>query len=199
MEAVRLVKELRKPFRAIYPTPVALVTSVSPEGRPNIITLAEVGMPCIADPLVIGLAINPGRYSHGLIRETGEFVVNLPPVGLLREVDYCGTVSGRDVDKFRETGLTPEPATHVRPPLIKECPVNIECRLMRVTPLGYHDFFMGEGLAVHVDEAVLDDRGRLDFSKARPLVYNGGEYWSCGERLGRHGFTRALREHPRKK
>ncbi len=174
--------------RPLYPTPVALITSISPEGRPNIITLAEVFMPCVRDPLTIGLAINPTRYSNSLIRATGEFVVNIPRDDMVRVVDYCGTVSGRDFDKFKVTGLTPEAATKVKPPLIKECPVSIECRLKQVTPIGYHDFFIGEGLAVHVDEAVLSE-GKIDMNKAMPLVYNLGEYWTCGKSIGKHGFT----------
>ena len=144
--------------RILYPTPVALITCVSREGQPNIITLAEVFMPCIRSPLTIGLAINPSRYSNSLIRETKEFVVNVPTADMVQIVDYCGTVSGRTVNKFEVTGLTPEPATQVKSPLIKECPVSIECKLIRVMPIGYHDFFMGEALAVHVDEKVTHQR-----------------------------------------
>ena len=186
------MKRSWKLSRPLYPTPVCLVTSISPDNRPNIITLAEVYMPCIQDPLTMGLSINPKRYSNSLIRETKEFVVNIPTADLVRIVDYCGTVSGRDADKFEATKLTPEPAELVKPPSIKECPVNIECRLRQVTPIGYHDFFMEEGLAVHVDETILDGN-KIDMKKAKPLIYNLGEYWSCGEYLGKHGFSRRAR------
>jgi flavin reductase (DIM6/NTAB) family NADH-FMN oxidoreductase RutF len=183
------MKRSWKLSRPLYPTPVCLVTSISPEGKPNIITLAEVYMPCIRDPLTMGLSINPTRYSNYLIRTMKEFVVNIPTADMVKVVDYCGVVSGRNVDKFKAAGLTPEPATYVKPPLIGECPVNIECRLKQVTPIGYHDFFMGEGLAVHVDESILEDN-KIDMTKAKPLLYNLGEYWTCGNYLGTHGFSR---------
>jgi len=183
-------KVLKRPTRIVYPTPAALVTCVDREGKPNIITLAEVFHPCIANPTMIGLAIAPQRYSNRLIRETREFVVNFPTVDLVEKVDGCGCVSGRDVDKFERFGLTPMPAKHVKPPLIKECPVNVECVLKSVQPIGYHDFFMGEVVAIHVDEEVLDENGNIIPEKLRPIVFVLGEYWSLGERVGRYGFSR---------
>ena len=181
-------------FRPVYPTPAALITSVAGDGTPNIITLGEtfnlsIGLP--GHPVLVGLAIAPSRYSHELIRAAGEFAVNLPTADMVEVVDRCGTCSGRDVgDKFAHVGLTAAPATKIRAPLIAECPVNLECILIDVTPAGDHDLFRGKAVAEHVDEACLDDQGRVAIERLGPLVYVRGQYWSIGERLGSHGYTR---------
>lgn len=172
----------RRPSTLFYPCPVVLVTCVDEKGNPNIITLAWVGVAC-SDPPTISIGVRPRRHSHKLIEETGEFVVNIPTVDILRETNYCGQVSGRDHDKFAETKLTPEPAKQVKPPLIKECPVNLECTLQKIVKIGSHDLFLGQVVAVHVEQTILDEKGRLDYSKARPFVYNQGEYWSLKQRL----------------
>jgi len=178
-----MVKVERKPSELLYPCPVTLVTCVDKKGKPNIIPLAWVGVAC-SDPPIIGIAIRPQRYSFGLIQDTREFVVNIPTVDILRETDYCGEVSGRDHDKFAETKLSPEPARRVKPPLIKECPVNLECVLQQVLDLGAHHLFLGQVVAVHVDKAILDEKERIDYAKARPFVYNHDEYWSLGKMIG---------------
>ena len=180
-----------KPFRPIYPTPAGLITSVDSEGRANIITLGEVHNLSIADPVIVGIAIARQRYSNGLIRSCGEFVVNLPTTALLEKVDRCGTTSGRDVDKFATFGLTALPADLVAPPLIAECPLNLECKLLDVQEWGDHDLFVGEVLAEHADESALDAGGSLRIDRLDVLCYVHGEYWSLGRRLGTHGFTRA--------
>ena len=185
----RTQKQSRGGGVALYAVPVVLVTCVDDCGRANIITLAWVGVVC-SEPPQIGIAIRPDRYSHGLIEKSGQFVVNIPGEDLLGAADICGTVSGRDVDKFARTGLTPEPASQVAPPLIAECPVNIECVLRHKLTLGSHDLFIGEVVAVHVDRTVLTEKGRIDFAKAKPVTYNQGEYWGLGCMLERHGFTR---------
>ena len=138
----------------------------------------------------MGVAIRPATYSNGLIRRTGEFVINLTTTGLLEKVDRCGGVSGRDgYDKFSEIGLTPVKATFVRPPLIAECPVNIECRVASIQTVGDHDLFLGNVVAVHADEELLDAHGVLDFQKLDLLVYITDSYWSLGKKLGNNGFT----------
>ena len=116
--------------------------------------------------------------------------MNLPTSGMVETVDRCGNVSGRDVDKFVEFRLTPVPAEKVRPPLIAECPVNIECRVLSIQEIGDHDLFLGEVLAEHVAEEALDEQGRILVDKLDPLCYQHSEYWSCGRRLGRHGVSR---------
>ena len=179
-----------KPFRPVHPSPAALVTSVSGDGRPNIITLGEVFNVSIGGPVILGIAIAKPRYSHELISAAREYVVNLPTSSMVETVDRCGSVSGRDVDKFAEFGLTPVPAEKVRPPLIAECPLNVECRVLDIREIGDHDLFLGEAVAQHVAEDALDERGRILVERLDPLCYLHSEYWSCGERLGRHGFTR---------
>jgi flavin reductase (DIM6/NTAB) family NADH-FMN oxidoreductase RutF len=158
--------------------------------KANIITLAWVGTVC-SDPPAVGIGVRPERYSHGLIAESGEFVVNIPRADQVGVVDYCGQVSGRDVDKWAKCGLTESPANKVRTPLIAECPVALECRVTHQLTLGTHDLFIGEVLSVQADEDVLDDIGRLDSGRVGLLAYVGGYYWRLGEKLGRHGDWRS--------
>lgn len=184
-----------KPFRPIYPTPAGLITSVAPDGKANIITLGEVYNLSLRTPTIVGISIHKARYSHGLISRSGEYVVNLPTTRLMEAVDRCGTTSGRSVDKFAEFGLTPLPATVVKPPLIAECPVNLECRVIGIEEIGDHDMFKGQVVAAHVDDALLDEGGRVCPDRLDVLCFMycfnfGGEYWSLGRKLGDLGFTR---------
>ena len=174
---------LYDPFRPVYPSPASLVTSTDAAGKPNIITLGETFNLSIRNPVIVGIAIAPERYSHTLISEQREFVVNLPPASLLPQVLQVGSMSGRDRDKFAEIGLTPLAATHVKPPLIAECPVNIECKLLFVQTIGDHDLFAGEVLAHHVDSAVLAENGKLDPAKLSTVVLAGGHFFDLGEHL----------------
>ena len=174
---------LYEPFRPVYPSPASLVTSVDAAGKANIITLGETFNLSIRSPVIVGIAIAPERYSHQLIREQGEFGVNLPSASLLPQVLQVGSMSGRDCDKFAAIGLTPLPATHVKPPLIAECPVNIECRLLFVQTIGDHDLFAGEVLAHHVDPDVLGENGRFDPAKLSTVVLAGGHFFELGEHL----------------
>jgi flavin reductase (DIM6/NTAB) family NADH-FMN oxidoreductase RutF len=167
------------------------VTSVSEDGRPNIITLGEVFNISIAKPVILGIAMAKPRRSHELISRSKEYVVNLATAALVRKVDLCGTCSGREVDKFAEIGLTPVPASKVKPPLIAECPVNCECRVIGIQEIGDHDLFLGEVVAEHVDEAALDEKGRIRTGALDPLCYMNGEYWSVAGKIGWHGFSRA--------
>ena len=175
------------PFRPIYPTPAALITCVAPDGTPNIITLGEVYNLGLRSPTIVGIGIHKARYSHELISKTREYVVNLPTAKMVKVVDQCGCVSGRDTDKFSSFGLTPVPADKVKPPLIAECPMNIECRAIDIQEIGDHDLFLGEVVAKHVAEDALDADGTVIVSKLDPLCYVHGQYWSCGEFLGHHG------------
>lgn len=183
------MKVKKSPWAALFPCPVVLVTCVDSKGEPNIITLAWAGTVCSKPPM-LGLGIRPHRYSYGLIERSGEFVVNIPTKDILKETDFCGTVSGKNVDKFSQTGLTPEPAEKVEPPLIKECPVNIECLVKKKIPLGVHHLFLGEIVYVHVDQEILDAKGRIDFNRASPFVYNQGEYWSLNKKIGVYGLSK---------
>ena len=179
-----------RPMRPIYPSPAALITSVDEEGRPNIVTLGECFNVSIARPVTVGIAIRTATHSHGLIRRQGEFTVNLPTTELLEQVDGIGSVSGRDCDKFEEFGLTALPATKVAPPLIAECPLNLECRVLSEQEVGDHQLFLGEVLAEHVDADRLGDDGRPDPRKLDMLIYAASNYFAAGDWLGPHGLSR---------
>lgn len=183
------MKVKKDPFAALFPCPVVLVTCINSAGSPNIITLAWVGVVC-SNPPIIGLGIRPKRHSYQLIEDVGEFVVNIPTKEILKEVDYCGVVSGKDVDKFSETGLTAEPAKLVRPPLISECPVNIECVCKQKIHLGTHDLLLGEIVQVQVDQDILNKRGNIDFTKVALFVFNQREYWSLDQKIREVGFSK---------
>lgn len=180
-------KELWKPGNMLYPLPVVMV-SCAQGGKNNIITVAWTGTVC-TNPPMLSISVRPERFSYGMIAQTGEFVVNLTTKKLVRACDYCGVKSGRDVDKFKETGLSAQPASYVAAPLIAESPVNIECRVRDVIKLGSHDMFLAEVLGVHVDLAYLDEKGRFDLNRAEPVVYSHGEYYGLGALLGSFGYS----------
>ena len=168
------------PARPVFPSPTALITSVDAEGKPNVITLGEAFNLSIRDPVIVGIAIAPGRYSHELISAQGEFVVNLPPADLLDRVLNCGQVSGREIDKFARFDLTPLPAKEVTPPLIAECPINIECRLLDVQTIGDHDLFQGEVLAHQVAPELLGDDGRIVRERLTAVVFAQWAFFEMG-------------------
>jgi flavin reductase (DIM6/NTAB) family NADH-FMN oxidoreductase RutF len=174
-----------KPHRPVYPTPAGLITSVDADGKPNIITLGEVFNISITRPVILGIAIRKATYSHGLISQCGEYVVNLPTQAITEQVWTIGRVSGRSVDKFAETGLTPIPATMVTPPLIAECPVNIECKVIGIQEIGDHDLFLGEALTQHVDADLVDERGKIRIDSLNGFAFVLGEFWTLGEKIKR--------------
>jgi flavin reductase (DIM6/NTAB) family NADH-FMN oxidoreductase RutF len=185
-------KQEVKPQTALIPLPAVLVSCALPEEKPNLITIAWVGVAC-SEPPMISIAIRKTRYSHHIISESGEFVVNIASEDQLRAVDFCGVVSGKEVDKFKEAGLTPLRAKKVNVPLIKECPINLECSVRYTLELGSHDLFVGEVLATHMDEEVLDGAGRPDIAKLKPFVYctKAHQYWGgFSKMLGRYGFAK---------
>ena len=183
------MKIQRRPSTFLLPVPAALITVAAPKGPGNIVTLAWVGTVCSAPPM-LGIAVRPSRYSYELLRQKNEFVVNVPRADQVELVDLCGTVSGRDRDKFALTGFHPMPAANVSAPLIEECPVNLECLTRHRLSLGAHDLFIGEIVAAHFNEDVVDGRGRLDKSRLDPLAYVDGEYWSLKEKVGSYGFAK---------
>lgn len=182
-------KTLLKPANALFPVPAVLVTSRLGDGEPNIIAIAWTGVMNNNPPMVY-VAVQPSRHSHRLIKESGEYVINIPSAEMAKIVDYCGMVSGRDVNKFKETGLTPLAASKVKAPLIKECPVNLECKVRNVVSLDTHDVFIGEVVAVHADKDVLSEKGSPDFEKINPCAFCMGEYWGLKERIGSYGFSK---------
>ena len=183
-------KTVLPPHEALYPVPVVLVSCLDKaSNEPNIITIAWCGVVCSTPPL-ISISIRPTRYSHKIISESMEFVVNIPKEEQLLLADSCGMKSGIDVNKFELCGFTAVPSTKISAPMIKECPVNIECRVKEVLKLGSHDMFISEVLGVHADSDLLTDNGNIDFSRARPFVYNQGEYWGIRKAIGAYGCSR---------
>ncbi len=175
--------------RYFYPWPLVLVTSVDSDGKPNIMTVAASSI-CSSNPPTVGVAIGTMQYTLELIQQTGDFGVNLPRRDQVKQVDLCGSVSGRDANKFELAGFTVQEPTVIRSPLIAECPVSMECKVVETVHLGNHDWVIGEIVAVHCDESVLDENGRFDPSKADPIWCFWNEYWSIGEKLAEWHFSR---------
>lgn len=183
-----MAKRQFKPGNMLYPVPAVLVSAADREGNRNLLTVAWTGTVCTNPPMV-SVSIRPERYSYGMIRETGEFVINLTTEAMARATDYCGVRSGRDGDKWKAAGLTPEPAWKVAAPLVKESPVNIECKVVKVEELGSHHMFLAEVVNVHVDEAYMDQKDTFHLERAKPLAYSHGKYFGLGELLGSFGYS----------
>lgn len=173
----------------LYPLPAVMVSCGREGEKPNIITLAWVGTVC-SDPAMVSISVRPERYSYDIIRETGEFVINLTTKKLAYATDYCGVKSGRDVDKFAQLHLTPGKAQRLKTaPAILESPVNIECRVTEVKELGSHHMFLAEVLGVTVDEEYLDEKGKFELNQTGLLAYSHGEYFTLGEKCGSFGYS----------
>ena len=176
-------KQTWKAGNMLYPLPAVMVSVRGKNGEDNIITVAWAGTVCTNPPMV-SISVRPERYSYQMIKESGAFVINLTTEDLCYATDYCGVRSGRDVDKWKETGLTPEKANVVDVPVIKESPVNIECRVVKV-----EDMFIADVVAVDVDEAYMDEKDTFHLSMAKPLAYSHGRYYGMGEELGSFGYS----------
>lgn len=181
-------KVTKPPSTSLLPVPAVLVTTRDSSGRPNMLTIAWTGIMASTPPMV-SISLQPTRHSVTALKETGEYVINIPSANLVRKVDYCGIVSGKDVDKFAATGLTEAPAAYVKAPLIKECPMNLECRVKHILNLGSHEAYIAEVLAVHYNEEVLDEKGNPDVEKLAPYAFSLREYRALGERIGSFGFS----------
>jgi len=172
----------------IYPLPAVLVSCGATPEEYNMLTVAWTGTIC-SDPAMCYISVRPDRHSYDIIRRTGEFVINLTTEALARATDWCGVKSGKDVNKWREMGLTPVPATVVNAPLSEESPVSIECRVKQSLPLGTHDMFIAEVVNVVVDEQYLDEKGKFDMVRAGLMAYSHGEYFTLGKSLGHFGWS----------
>lgn len=172
----------------LYPVPAVMVTCKRKNEKANIITVAWAGTVC-SDPAMVSISVRKSRYSHEIISETKEFVVNLTTKQLAKATDYCGVKSGRDIDKFKEMNLHTQESTKIETPGILESPVNIECKVVNVLELGTHDMFIAEVVAVDVNEDLLDEKGSLHLDKADLIAYAHGQYFSLGKELGRFGFS----------
>ncbi len=181
-------KESWKPGNMLYPLPVVMVSMADRDGNKNIITIAWAGTVCTNPPMV-SISVRPERYSYPILKETGEFVINLTTRDLAYATDYCGVKSGRDVDKFKECGLTAIPGEKVKAPMIAESPVCIECKVREVIPLGSHDMFLADVVAVHADEKYMDEKHKFHLEQAEPIVYSHGAYLVCGEQIGTFGYS----------
>ena len=176
-----------KPGTLLAPAPPALVSCRTMEAH-NVLTAAWTGIVCSEPPMTY-VSIRPERYSHHMILERGEFVINLPTQAIVRATDLCGVKSGRDGDKFALAGLTAEPSALVAAPGIGECPVSLECRVREVLHLGSHDMFLSDIVAVDVDPGYVDEKGALHLEKAGLLAYAHGGYYGLGRQLGTFGFS----------
>ena len=171
----------------LAPLPAVMVT-VGDKQNANIITIAWTGVVCSVPPRVY-VSIRHDRYSYDLINANKQFVINLVSRDLLPSCDWCGILSGRDHDKFAEMKLTKAPASFVEPPLISESPINLECQVFDVLQLGSHDMFLADVVAVHADDTIVDENGKIDYALAHLVAYEHGEYYATGKHLGRFGFA----------
>ena len=177
-----------KPGTLLAPVPAVMVSCALPGQKPNIITLAWVGT-VNSEPPMCSVSVRKERFSHGIIRESGEFVINLVGEEQLKATDFCGVKSGRDVDKFAACGLHPEDGRTVAAPSIAESPIALECKVEQVLKLGSHDMFLGRVTAVLVEPKLLDEKGRLALEKADLIAYSHGMYFELGKLLGTFGFS----------
>ena len=181
-------KQSLKPGNMLYPLPVVMVSCNRKGEKPNIVTVAWTGTIC-SDPAMVSISVRPERYSHDIIEETGEFVINLVTKDLTYATDYCGVRSGRDVDKFKEMNLTPLPSKMIDAVGIEESPVNIECKVVEVKKLGSHDMFIAEVVNVTVDDRYMDENNKFNLNDSDLVAYSHGEYFTLGEKIGTFGYS----------
>lgn len=176
-----------KPGTFEYPIPAVMVTSGNSK-KANIMTVAWTGI-LNTNPALCYISVRPERYSYGLIKESGEFVINLTNEKLAFATDWCGVRSGKDYDKFKEMHLTKEEAKFIKVPLIKESPISLECKVKQIVPLGSHDMFMAEIISIDVDDKYIDEKGAFDISKCNLIAYANGGYYPLGNKIGKFGFS----------
>ena len=192
-------KQSWKPGNMLYPLPVVMVSCNRKGEKPNIVTVAWTGTIC-SDPAMVSISVRPERYSHDIIEETGEFVINLVTKDLTYATDYCGVRSGRDVDKWSEMHLTRGNAqTLIYAPIIEESPVNIECQVVKVEELGSHHMFLAKVTGVQVDDRFMQDNGKFALNKTGLLAYSHGEYFDLGKSLGTFGYSVKKKKKVKKK
>ena len=176
-----------KPGTFIYPLPAVMVSCGDME-KSNIITVAWTGI-INTDPAMVYISVRPSRYSYNIIKESGEFVINLTTKDLAYATDWCGVKTGEKFDKFKEMKLTKEKAKFVKCPMIKESPVSVECKVKEIRELGTHHMFVAEVLGINADEKYIDEKGAFDISKCDLIAYSNGNYYSLGKKIGRFGFS----------
>lgn len=181
-------KQTWKPGNMLNPVPVVMVSVADKEGNKNIITIAWAGTIC-SDPAMVSISVRKERHSYHMIEETGEFVINLTTEGLVKACDYCGVVSGRDVDKFKEMNLTPFAVENCSVPAIAESPVNLACKVVERKELGSHVMYIAEITSVTVDDAHMNENGKFLINELGLVMYSHGEYFSMGNKLGKFGYS----------
>lgn len=182
-------KQVWKPGNMLYPLPAVMVSTADKKGNDNIITIAWTGTVC-TNPAMLYISVRPERYSYHMLRESGEFAVNLTTEKLARAADWCGVRSGKDFDKWKETGLTRGKAVKLSfAPVIEESPVNLECKVCEVKELGSHHMFLAEIIAVQADEKYMKENGKFELNDSGLLAYSHGEYFSMGKNLGKFGWS----------
>lgn len=186
-----------KPGTLLAPVPPVLVSCGTLE-KPNLFTVAWTGIVC-SDPPQTYISVRKERYSYGLIKESGEFVVHLPTASLVRDIDFCGVRSGRDNDKIAATGLQLSPSFQVTPPTVDKSPLSLECRVSQIIPLGSHDLFLADIVAVGVEERLVDAKGKLHLEGCRLLGYAHGEYYELGQKLGSFGYSVRKKPAPKRR
>ena len=172
----------------LYPLPVVMVSCQRKDERPNIITVAWAGTIC-SDPVMVSISVRKERFSHRIIAETGEFVINLVTQDLVYATDYCGVKSGRDVDKFKMMNLTPVAINGVKAKAIGESPLSLACRVKEIKELGSHDMFIAEVVGVMVDDKYMRDDGKFELNDSKLVAYSHGEYFGLGKKLGKFGYS----------
>lgn len=182
-----MAKEKWKGAPLLSPVPPVLVTCGNKD-EANIITIGWTGIINTHPPMTY-ISVRPERHSYNLIKEGGEFAVNLPTKALVKAVDFCGVRSGKELDKFALCNITPEYVDGITPPLIAESPLSLACKVTQVIELGSHHMFLAEISAVHVEQKLINKDGRLDLAKANLVAYAHGEYFALGEKLGSFGFS----------
>lgn len=182
-------KQEWKPGNMLYPVPAVMVSCGREGEKPNIVTVAWTGTIC-SDPVMVSISVRPERYSYDIIKETGEFVINLTTKELVKATDWCGVKSGRDVDKFKEMELTAAKAVHLsQAPIIAESPVNLECRVTEIRELGSHHMFLAEVVGVQVSEKYMNESGKFELNSTDLVAYSHGEYFVLGEKIGKFGYS----------
>lgn len=182
------MKQIFRAGNMLYPLPAVMISCGREEEKPNIITVAWAGTIC-SSPAMVSISVRSSRYSYDILKETGEFVINLVTKDLAFAADYCGVRSGRDVDKFKEMHLTPYPSEKIKAVGIQESPVNIECKVKQIVPLGSHDMFIAEVLSVSVDDKYMRENGKFDLNASGLVAYSHGEYFELGKKIGTFGYS----------
>ncbi len=192
-----MAKQFWKGSALLAPVPAALVTCGTME-KPNVLTIGWTGIVCTRPPMTY-ISVRPERYSYNIIKESGEFVINLTSSAMVRETDFCGVRSGKDINKLEACGLHTTEASQVSAPLIEECPVSLECRVVEAKELGSHTMFLAEIVAVAADEKYIDSKGKLNLQQCGLAAYAHGEYFALGRKLGDFGFSVRKKKHNSKR